>query len=103
MKKENFMKKATELLENLRGVQVYCTTRGTVGDAAGMLLVDEYCIDLFKNADVCTLAELKRINAIAYEDCVDYIDGDPFLSNWDKDDFLVIYQDCNYLLVWEQD
>ena len=96
------MKKATELLENLRGVQVYWTTRGTVGDADGMLLVDENAIKYLKNASVCTLAELKRINAIAYEDCVNYIDGDPMLSNWDKDDFLVIYQDCNYLLVWEQ-
>jgi hypothetical protein len=93
----------TRLLENLMGVQVYCTTRGTVGDAAGMLLVDENAIKYLKNASVCTLAELKRINAIAYEDCVDYIDGDPVFSSWDKDDFLVIYQDCNYLLVWEQD
>lgn len=91
-----------KLLENLMGVQVYCTTRGTVGDADGMLLVDENAIKYLKNASVCTLAELKRINAIAYADCVDYINNDPILSSWDKDDFLVIYQDCNYLLVWEQ-
>jgi len=103
MKKENFMKKARKLLENLRGVQVYCTTRGTVGDADGLVNVDEDCIDLFKNADVCSLHELKNINEIAHKDCVDFIDGDPVLSSWDKDDFLVIYQDCIYILVWEQD
>ena len=95
--------KARRLLSNLMGVQVYCTTRGTVGDADGLVNVDEYCIDLFKNADVCSLPELKNINEIAHKDCVDFIDGDPVLSSWDKDDFLVIYQDCIYILVWEQD
>jgi hypothetical protein len=97
------MKTVKKILTALEGYQIFSTTRGTTGDAAGMLLVDEDCIDLFKNADVCSLPELKNINAIAYEDCVDYIDGDPVLSSWDKDDFLVIYQDCIYLLVWEQD
>ena len=97
------MKAVKKILTALEGQRIFSTTRGTTGDAQGMLLVDEYCIDLFKNADVCTLAELKRINAIAYADCVDYINNDPILSSWDKDDFLVIYQDCDYLLVWEQD
>ena len=97
------MKTVKKILTALEGHQIFSTTRGTTGDAQGMLLVDEYCIDLFKNADVCSLPELKNINAIAYEDCVDYIDGDPDLSSWDKNDLLVIYQDCIYLLVWEQD
>ena len=96
------MEKGKKILTALEGQRIFSTTRGTTGDAQGMLLVDENAIKYLKNASVCTLAELKRINAIAYEDCVNYIDGDPMLSNWDKDDFLVIYQDCNYLLVWEQ-
>ena len=97
------MKTAIELLEALEGVQVYCTTRGTVGDADGMLKVDKDTTFNYADASVCTLVELKRINAIAYEDCVDYINNDPILASWDKDDFLVIYQDCDYLLVWEQE
>lgn len=97
------MKTAIELLEALEGVQVYCTTRGTTGDAAGMLKVDKDTIASFKNANVCSLHELKNINEIAHEDCVDFIDGDPVLSSWDKNDLLVIYQDNDYLLVWEQE
>jgi len=93
--------KTTELLTALRGHKVFSTTRGTTGDAAGMLLVDENAIKNLKNASVCTLHELREINALAYADCVDYINNDPILSSWDKDDFLVIYQDCDYLLVWE--
>jgi len=93
--------KARRLLSNLMGVQVYCTTRGTVGDADGLVTVDDDIVALFKNADVCSLHELKNINEIAHKDCVDYINNDPVLSSWDKDDFLVIYQYCIYLLVWE--
>ena len=95
--------KARRLLKNLRGVQVYWTTRGTVGDADGIVTVDDDIIASFKDADVCSLHELKNINEIAHKDCVDFIDGDPVLSSWDKDDLLVIYQYCIYLLVWEQD
>jgi hypothetical protein len=97
------MKKATELLRELIGIKVYCTTRGTTGDADGMLKVDKDTTFNYADASVCTLAQLKKINKIAYEDCVDYINNDPILASWDKDDFLVIHQDCDYLLVWEQE
>jgi hypothetical protein len=97
------MEKGKKILTALEGHQIFSTTRGTTGDAQGMLLVDENAIKNLKNASVCTLHELREINALAYADCVDYINNDPILSSWDKDDFLVIYQDCDYLLVWEQD
>ena len=97
------MKTATELLTALEGHRIFTTTRGTTGDASGLLLVDGFVIDLYEYADVCPLRELKNINDIAYEDCIDYIDGDPVLSRWDKDDFLVIYYVMDYLLAWEQE
>ena len=97
------MEKGKKILTALEGQRIFSTTRGTTGDAQGMLLVDENAIKNLKNASVCTLHELREINALAYADCVDYINNDPILSSWDKDDFLVIYQYCIYLLVWEQD
>ena len=97
------MKTATELLTALEGHRIFTTTRGTTGDASGLLLVDEFVIDLYEYADVCSLNEIWEINEIAYEDCIDYIDGDPVLSRWDKDEFLVIRCDTDYILAWEQE
>lgn len=97
------MKNAKELLESLNGMKVFTTTRGTIGDASGMLQVNEAVIEEYEYADVCTLPELKEINEDAYSDCVDYIENDAELRKWEHSLFYVIYQDCDYLLVWEQE
>lgn len=97
------MKTSIELLEALENVNVFSTTRGTTGDAAGMLKVEKDTIEIFEQAEVCTLAELKEINERAYEDCVDYWTNDMEFKGWSESDFFVIYQDCEYILVWEQE
>ena len=97
------MKTTTELLEALEGCKVFSTTRGTMGDASGMLKVENDTIDLFEYADVCTLKELKEINDRAYDDCVDFYTHEREFNEWSEDEFFVIYQDCEYLLVWEQE
>lgn len=97
------MKTTTELLEALEHFKIFSTTRGTTGDAAGLLKVEKDTIENFEYADVCTLAELKEINDRAYEDCVDYWTNEREFKGWKEEDFLVIYQDCEYLLVWEQE
>lgn len=97
------MKTTTELLEALENSKVFSTTRGTTGDAAGMLKVEKDTIEIFEYADVCTLAELKEINYRAYDDCVDYWTNEREFEGWKEDDFFVIYQDCEFVLVWEQE
>lgn len=97
------MKTATELLEALENIGVFSTTRGTMGDASGMLKVEKDTIDIFEYADVCPLSEVKEINERAYEDCVDYWTNEREFNGCAEEDFFVIYQDCEYLLVWEQE
>lgn len=97
------MKTAIKLLEALENCKVFSTTRGTTGDAAGMLKVEKDTIEIFSNASVCELAGLKEINEKAYEDCVDYWTNEREFNGWSESDFFVIYQDCEYLLVWEQE
>lgn len=97
------MKTATELLEALENFKVFSTTKGTTGDAAGLLKVEKDTIEFFEFADVCTLAELKEINERAYEDCADYWTNSHEFEGWNEEDFFVIYQDCEYILVWEQE
>jgi hypothetical protein len=49
------MKTATGLLTALEGHRIFTTTRGTTGGASGLLLVDDFVIDLYDRADVCPL------------------------------------------------
>lgn len=95
------MKTAKEILTAIEGQQIYVTTRGTVGDADGVTTVDCNLIDNFEFAEVTELYELIDINFKAYRDCMDYWQHDPALSLCSIDDFYVIYQDDQYLLVWE--
>jgi len=97
------MKTAIELLKGLENFKVFSTTRGTIGDAAGMLKIEKDIIDEYEYADVCTLAELKEINDDAYEDCVDYWTNESEFDGWNEDDFFVIYQGAEFILVWEQE
>ena len=98
-----FMKKATELLENLMGVQVYCTTRGTVGDADGIVTIDDDIIVSFKDATIVKLSQLKLAQPDAYQDCVEYWQNTPDFAGFTEEDFYVLVKDNQYLLVWEQD
>lgn len=95
-------KTAAELLTALEGHKLFITTRGTTGDASGLLHIGREVIDTYEYADVCALSDLKNINIDAFEDCVDYIDNDPLLSTWSMDDFFVIYYDTDFVLAWEQ-
>lgn len=90
------------LLEALEGFKVFSTTGGT-GGAAGLLKVEKDVIASFEFADVCTLAELKEINATAYEDCVDFWTNSREFVGWQEEDFFVICQGRECILVWEQD
>ena len=98
------MKTAKEILENLDGETLYVTTRGTVGDADGMIKVDDDLINSFANASVIKLANGKDDfnNARAYDDIIDeldkHLDKDAKFNNYV--DYYVIYQDNQYLLAW---
>jgi hypothetical protein len=95
--------KATRLLSNLMGVQVYCTTRGTVGDADGIVTVDDDIIASFKDATISSLSQLKLASPDAYQDCVEYWQNTSDFAGFREEDFKVFIKDNQYLLVWEQD
>ncbi len=95
--------KSRKFLENLRGVQVYCTTRGTVGDADGLVIVDDDIIASFKDATISSLSQLKLASPDAYQDCMDYWQNTPDFAGFTEEDFKVFIKDNQYLLVWEQD
>jgi len=96
------MKTAQELLENLHGEKLYITTRGTVGDADGLVDVDGELIGNFDLAEVKTLDQIKEIEERAYDDIIDFIQkNDPEALNNNYDDYKVLVWDNQYLLTWE--
>lgn len=93
----------TRLLENLMGVQVYCTTRGTVGDADGLVVINDDIMAQFEDATIVKLSQLQLAQPDAYEDCVEYWQNTPDFAGFTEEDFKVFIKDNQYLLVWEQD
>lgn len=97
------MKTASQLLNPLNGFDLYATTRGTSGDNDGLLRINKDVIEEFENACVCTLLELKDINAMAYSDCKDYKDNDPMLQNVTDEEIFIVLQNDDYIITWEQE
>lgn len=93
--------KARRLLSNLRGVQVYCTTRGTVGDADGLVTVDDDIVASFEDATIVKLSQLKLAQPDAYQDCVEYWQNTPDFAGFTEEDFYVLVRGNDCLLVWE--
>ena len=91
------------LLKNLWGAQVYWTIRGTVGDADGIITVDDDTIASFEDATIDKLSQLKLVSPDAYEDCMDYWQNTSDFADFSEEDFKVFIKDNQYLLVWEQD
>jgi hypothetical protein len=95
--------KSRKLLENLRGVQVYCTTRGTVGDADGLVTIDDDIVASFEDATISSLSQLKLASPDAYQDCMDYWQKHTDFAGFTEEDFYVLVRGNDCLLVWEQD
>jgi len=91
------MKTAKELLEEMIGQTTYMTTRGTTGDADGLLTIDQDIIDEFEYAEVINLSDLSDINVLASDDIVDYINK--YIQT--VKDFFVIYYDTQFILAWD--
>lgn len=96
-------KKMKKLLEALEGFEVFSTTMGTTGDAAGLLKVEKDTIEICASWEVCTLAELLHINARGYEECSDYWTNSREFVGWNEENFFVIHQDSECILGWEQE
>ena len=95
--------KSRKFLENLMGVQVYCTTRGTVGDADGLVVINDDIMAQFEDATIVNLSHLQLAQPDAYEDCMDYWQNRMCFAGFREEDFKVFIKDNQYLLVWEQD
>ena len=95
--------KARRLLSNLTGVQVYCTTRGTVGDADGLVVINDDIMAQFEDATIVKLSQLQLASPDAYQDCVEYWQNTPDFAGFTEDDFYVLVRGNHCLLVWEQD
>jgi hypothetical protein len=95
------MTKKTEsrqLLEGMMNDTTYVTTRGTMGDAEGVTIVDEEMIKYYENCEVVKLADLKEINDEAYEDINYFIKRQ--CPGTSENDYYVIINGCEYMLAW---
>lgn len=93
------MKNAKEMLEGMINDVTCVTTRGTMGDADGLVVVDAELVSDFSDAKVVSLKELKSIKELAYEDLKNFVRI--YCVDIFKDDFFVAIKDCQYLLIWE--
>ena len=87
---------ANQLLSYMAGQTTYQTTRGTTGDADGLIVVDRDIIDEFGSAKAIPVNQLQ--NQRAKGDIMSYIASN--LPDVDISDLYVAEVDNTFLLLW---
>ena len=87
---------AKEFLTGMVNDTTICTTRGTTGDAACELVIDDDIINEFNGANVETLVDCS--NDDAKGDLVDWVKRN--CPNTELSDYGVLVKNNQYLLVW---
>jgi len=87
---------ANQLLSYMSGQTTYQTTRGTTGDADGLIVVNQDIINEFGSAKAIPVNQLR--NQLAKGDIMSYITSN--LPDVDISDLYVAEVDNTFLLLW---